>query len=257
MSRTISASIGSVAASQKAFVGRPRFYQPGARPLVVFGHGYTGDASFVQTADSAQWETVIDAGFPCVSTDLGGTATFGNATAVTAVTQAITFAATVVTPKAGGVLLFAGSMSTLTMLNYTKANPTNVLAVAIAVPATDLRYLHDTAPSQSQNGVTVAATLPTLAADIETSAGGAASLNNSYYAATSPNDYAPSTLATVPIHLWTSPNDVLAGGTTTTAPFLAATASASQTVLPAQAGLGHSAVGMDMTELVAFLAAHA
>lgn len=249
----ISASIGKIAPGQKAILGTARWYQPGSRPLVVFGHGYLSDASFVQITNRPEWDGLIASGFPCVATDLGGTATFGNATGVAAVAAAIAFAQGELSPKPGKVLLYGGSMSTLTLLNYANAHPSNVAAVAIVTPAPDLQYLHDIAPTGTQNGFAVAEWLPNLAPDIEASAGGAAKLNSSYYAATSPVVYAPSSLAGIPIHFWTSPDDVVAGGPTVTAPFISALAgSASETLLPIQGALGHSATGIDISQVITF-----
>lgn len=255
----LSASVGVIAPGQRALLGQPRWYRPGVKPLVVFGHGYTGDATWIQKAGANfnEWKALIEAGFPCISTDLGGAATFGNDTGVNAIDTAIAFAQSRLSPKAGPVHLYLGSMSTLTGLRYAKNNPAKVAAIAVLTPAFDLQYLHDVAPGVSQGGESAAVTLPALVADMEASAGGAANLNTAYYAEHSPVVYASGSTLPMPIHAWTSSNDVLANGPVTSPQMKNKIGAAfDYTVLGPEPGLGHSVADIPTADVVDFFLAH-
>lgn len=170
-------------------------------------------------------------GFPVICPDLGGGNTWGNDTSVTRVGQAWT-QVVAEGAKADKVLLLGGSMGTLTALNYAKANPTNVAAIALVLPIVDLQDAHD------NRGFTAVS---------ETAYGG----NAAYLTALAAHNPAVNTasFAGIPIKLWYSTDDPYAFPATVTA-FDTAIASATSQTIGANA---HTTAGLDPYQVLDFL----
>lgn len=255
---SLSATIGATAAGEKSIIARARTYIPNYKPLILFMHGYNGDATFMQkNVNFTDWDLLVKAGFPCISTDMGGLATFGNDVSQAAIDNAINYATAALAPRAGAVHLHCGSMSTLAAFRYAKNNPAKVLSVVVETPAFDLQYMHDIAPGLTQGGESTSVTLPNLVPDIEASAGGAANLTQTYYTEHSPIVFANAASLPMPIKAFSSSNDVLANGPVTCPEMASLIGSTFQYhILGPEAGLGHAVLDLDSNEVVDFFHTH-
>lgn len=113
---------------------------------VLFCHSRGGDATqgFLPTASTyAVIQAVARAGFPVLTTDLGGTDTWGNDTAIARLTEAKTYLQGAAwNAKAGTVLLLGQSMGALAMLNWARQNLASVAAAVGLVPVSDLNDVY-------------------------------------------------------------------------------------------------------------------
>ena len=103
----------------------------------MFVHGAGSDAVYcIQPygLQSTFTKAVIDGGFTCFAGDVGGTATWGNATAMSRMTTAYNYMQTMSGVSPGKIALVSGSMGALTSLNWAAANPTLVSAVVSVIP---------------------------------------------------------------------------------------------------------------------------
>jgi pimeloyl-ACP methyl ester carboxylesterase len=162
------------------------------------GHGATA----IDGIDPATYGPIANAivntlGCPVLSADMGGTATWGNDTATSAMTNALA-QLSAIGAKTDKIVLMGGSMGTLTSFGsilkgtITKAQ---VAAMVIVVGVPDLGVFHDT----NRNG---------FAAEIETAYGGTAA----YSAAIASHDPAqnPASFAGIPIRFWNGTADTTA-----------------------------------------------
>lgn len=123
-----------------------RLYATGQKPAVLYAHGLNAQPWGPINNPMPGLERLSELGFAVSSHALGGVATWGNSASQTKMGDAKAYMqAAPVSAKAGPVLLYGGSMGTLTALNYTLANPSNVLAVAAILPAVSLQSLRDNA----------------------------------------------------------------------------------------------------------------
>jgi pimeloyl-ACP methyl ester carboxylesterase len=192
--------VGRYQATERDVCVFPRSYNFDAtkRP-VVYAHSFGQDAMEVLLPTQLQpaTATLADAGLPVVSGDLAGTATWGNDTAQARYGTLKTFSqGAIVQGKAGTVLGLAFSMGALTLLNWARANPTLLAAIALICPVVDLAYEHD----NNING---------FAAGIETAYTNLAG----YTAAVATHDPMQNTAAHTsgpPIHIWRASDDAIA-----------------------------------------------
>lgn len=188
---------------------------------VLFCHG-AGDTALQAFAKVLQRETMtaLARHATVLVADLGF-ASFGNATAITRVGQAITYLRST-WGQSGPVVMVGISMGAITALAYTLAHPTEVKACALVIPGLDIADLH------THNVLGVPALID-------------AAYPPAYSDATdgpthSPIHFAGSLPANLPIHLWTSSDDNLAVPSTADA-FVAARPQTARTDLGA---LGHT-----------------
>lgn len=227
--------LGGYAASENHAALVPRGHRADQSKRVVLScHGSGGTAQTwawtdVNSYPINQWLARV--GFPVLSCDFGGTNTWGNDTSRTRVGDAFTFAQSKLGVKTDKVLLFGASMGTLTALNYARANPTKVAAIALALPITDLVDAHD------NRGFT---------AVTETAYGGTAAYN----AAKAAHNPATNTadLAGIPIKLWYTTDDPYAWPATVAA-FDSALGSADAVSIGTG---GHSTAGLDPSAVADF-----
>lgn len=145
-----SRSVGGYVASEIANVIACRTAKPQSDPaaLVLLGHGSNGDSIYSQAEEPVLDSTrlLADSRYVVAVGDLGSTTHWGNDTAVTRVGQLKSFvqgsSVLPVQAKAGGVFIFAKSMGTLAALNFARANPTLVKAIASVWPCIDLNDMY-------------------------------------------------------------------------------------------------------------------
>lgn len=165
---------------------------------VVICHGRSGVAAHGATATSQ--------GFPCAQAfaaqgptlypDLAGATTWGNDASQTKLGDAITYLQGTLGAKAGKVGLVAISMGALPALNYALANPTQIAAIALLIPVTDLQYIYD-------NDAAIATECDTAYTN---AAGFAAAV-----ATHDPNQNTAAFVATaIPVKMWRSSDDTTA-----------------------------------------------
>lgn len=184
-------------------------------------------------ANSVQ-AALADRGIASIGADFSTGTTWGNDTSITRVGQLITWLTGRGAPSTK-YLLYGVSMGSLVLLNWARANASQVAAYAGVIPAVDLADLHDF----NRGG---------YAAEIETAYGGAAG----YTAAVATHNPATATASfTFPVRVWYSTNDPVCIPSTATT-FASATGG---TAVPIGA-LGH-ATDDRTAELVEFFTAYA
>lgn len=138
-------SYGTKGTELAATLVRRNYRLDASKPAVIFCHGLNGQAWHPVNYPDPVLDELAQRGFPIMSPDLGGVATWGNTASQTKLADARAYMQASMGAKAGGVLLWAGSMGTLTALNFLRNNPTLVLGMAAGLPAVDLADLHDNA----------------------------------------------------------------------------------------------------------------
>lgn len=137
MTSWTSYGVGTVSAGEGALLIQPKY--PSATPTrgVMFVHGAGGGATYCLDAYGRQGsltKAIADSGFTCFAGDIGGPATWGNATAMARMTTAYNYFQAQPGVAPGKIALVSGSMGALTSLNWAAANPTLVSAVVSVVP---------------------------------------------------------------------------------------------------------------------------
>lgn len=230
--------VGRYVASEADVILRGRFAKPTtSKRGIVWCHERGALANFLQVEPLLGAELLTRAGLPIIAADLGGTATWGNDTEQARTQQAWDYLVTAAGCASDKVLLYGMSMGAPGALNWARANPTKVAAVALVLPITDLIGFHD-------------ANLGGYATEIETAYGGLAAWNAAK-AAHDPLTHAAE-YAGIPIKLWYSTDDSLALPANVTA--FAAASGASTQSMGAQ---GHTAQGLDAAQVLEFLGAYA
>jgi pimeloyl-ACP methyl ester carboxylesterase len=163
--------------------------------VVCQGHGAVGVDAL--TPGGGGFDPVHSCGsqFPTVCNDFSSTTHWGNDAAQTKLGDAITFLQGALGAKSGGVLLYAASMGALLALNYARANPSKIAAIALGMPVVDLAYEH----TNNVNG---------WATEIETTYGG----SSAYASAEAGHDPTQhtSSYTSVPMKMWRASNDTSA-----------------------------------------------
>jgi alpha-beta hydrolase superfamily lysophospholipase len=175
-----------------------RTYRPDAtKRLAIWCHHSGGDYLSAWTIANALPHVRAvceDLGLPLVTPDCGGPKTWGNDTAQTRVGDARTFATTKFGAKNDKVVLIGVSMGGLLALNWARANPGLVAAIALLYPAVDLQWVHD-------NGAKT---------DTEAAYGGTTATFNAAVAAHNPTAH-QADFAGMPIKMWHSDADTVVG----------------------------------------------
>lgn len=215
-----------------------RLHRAGAKRGVLYGHGRDQNGQTLLTVYNVGKEGLADEGIPLVSADLAGARAWGNPTSVARVGDARTFLDSKLAPKNDKVLLYGGSMGSLALLNWARANKASVAAIALFLPIVDLDAVHGYAP---------------YAADIEAAYGGSLAAFNAAKDASNPmahvEDYED-----IPIKLWYSTTDPIA----TPEPVAVFKAAVGANVELASMGAqNHTLNNFYAQEVVDFLAAYA
>lgn len=213
---------------------------PSNKPAVLYAHGRGGTArDWFEPSIYPFLKAFIDAGYPLVANDLGGTTNWGNNTAITRLDQTRTFAqGSEIGAKSGKVVLFSVSMGGLAVCNWARQNKANVACIVMTVPATELEYYHnnDLLPDVNE------------AAEIESAYGGLTGYNNSL-ATHSPINYAAE-IADLPIAIHYNTDDTMASPARIEA-FGAAVGAEMHPTLG-----GHTLNNLNMSQVISFINTH-
>lgn len=138
--------IGALVSGEGGMVIRPKLTPPGTtKPGILYLHGAgdTGTSWWSVPQRQAIMTYLANAGYVVVSSDLGGTETWDNDTAMSAISTAYTAlqAMSGVTP--GQIVLFGQSMGALNALGWARYNRAKVLAVIGVIPVVNLTDCHD------------------------------------------------------------------------------------------------------------------
>lgn len=142
-----SRGVGQYVASEAHTLAYGRRYKADGtmRPVVYFTGGPGDDRDFLtSTASGSQIAPFLaHAGVPVISAAFGGANQWGNDTSQTRIGQAWTFVKTVLGTKTDKFVGIGVSKGATALLNYTRANPANVAALLLIVPAVNLTDIHD------------------------------------------------------------------------------------------------------------------
>jgi hypothetical protein len=143
-----SRGVGQYVASETHRACWHRLSKTGARLLVfVPGSHSTADSTF--NSDRADMEALARAGYVVAIGDISQTltqGTFGNSTSQSRIASLRTFMQGTSSPlraAAGKMHMVAGSGGVAAMLNYARANPTNVASMVGLLPLLDLQDLYE------------------------------------------------------------------------------------------------------------------
>lgn len=164
-----------------------RGHYPGRSEIpIVFCHGSGENATTTMSNPySNHMMNVLARRNKVVAGDFGGQ-TWGNDTAISRIDEAVSYVG-------GSAILIGASMGACSALNYTRAHPTKVLAVAGIIPLLDL------------------STLISLGYTAQINAAYPPAYDDEVHGPThSPVQYAQTLPEDLPIALWTSSNDPLA-----------------------------------------------
>ncbi len=124
----------------------------GAVP-VIYCHGVLGtgvDAAWRDETKAADdFRPICAWGHPVFVPNVGGASTWGNQTAVDAITSIVSWAASAYGTRTDKVAVAAESMGALAALNWAVQNPAKVAAVWLRVPCLGLQWTHDNVPTFS------------------------------------------------------------------------------------------------------------
>lgn len=136
---------GLITTGERQIVIRPNRVPVVPRYGVIYTHGAGARADAMSTYANAHIRTqlIADAGITAVSGDYGGTQTWGNDTAMAAMTAAYNYLQTQPGVKPGKVAIIGGSMGGLNALVWAAANPTKVSAISIYIPVMSPSEIHD------------------------------------------------------------------------------------------------------------------
>lgn len=217
---------------------------------VIFCHGVNSDATAAWTPATNPnlmdlMAQIAEAGYPVLSVDAGGAATWGNDTAIARVGTARTYLqGAAVGAKAGKVLLIGVSMGALNCFAYAGANAVNVAALVGFIPVSDLTDMR----ANNRGG---------YQASIDTAYGGTYS-EGSFGATHNPQTMAAAgKFAAVPTRLFYASDDTTVVPATVTT--LASTIGAGATATNVGA-VGHTDAavgGASVSSILTFLAANA
>lgn len=125
--------VGQYAAGEAHVMYLPYGYRRDAtKRVIVWCHGAGGTY-----AVGPQEQALAAAGFPMIACDLAPAQSWGSDASLSRVTDAWTFAKANMGVKTDKMLLWGGSMGTLTALLYALAHPADVAAVGCALPIVD------------------------------------------------------------------------------------------------------------------------
>lgn len=239
----VSRGVGVYASGQRHNVWFHRLdpFTPNANTGVILAPGFLGTADYfteyyspVDLKAKELAQRIPMQRVPAIATDMGGSSTWGNDTAIAACGSTLTYLNTATKARTDRVVLVGLSMGALTVLNWARANPSKVAAIGLFLPAVNLADIHD----NDRSG---------LASAIESAYGGAAG-----YAADGPShDPAnfTSSYTGMPIRIWYSTDD-----TTAVPSVVTAFGTAVGATLTSMGNVGHSISSLDAVDAAQWLA---
>lgn len=136
----------ATAPTENSAVILPKYYKPDAtRRCVIAAHGLLGSA-YGWRSEMAELRTFAALGFPVITADLGGPATWGNDTVQARITEAWNYMKLGWGVAHDGFVGYAQSMGGVALLNYMRAHPADMVALAGEVPVIGLDDTHDRDP---------------------------------------------------------------------------------------------------------------
>jgi predicted alpha/beta hydrolase family esterase len=195
----LSTSVGTgeyVAGETHMGASGPRVVAASRRGVVI--HGGRGQSALSNMPPDLITQALVAMGAPVLYGDFVDGRTWGSDLGQTRLGQLWTLQKNNFGAKNDKVVLYGSSMGALVVLNWARANPASVAAIALVIPATDLRDLHDNAASRG-------AAAAGAAAEIETAYGGAAA----YAAAATAHNPAENAASYrgLPMKIWYSGDD--------------------------------------------------
>lgn len=160
---------------------------------VLWCHGDRGTAAASSVAMFNFWQGLAK-DYTLMTADLSGVSTFGNDPSMAAMDDAADYLEAEWNAEPPHILVGA-SMGVVSALNWAKRNPSRVKAIAGAIPATDIEYLHAHAPAPVPADIDVA--YPPTGWDENT-------YGNDHNPIRFVNDLDPD----LPIKLWYAPDDL-------------------------------------------------
>jgi pimeloyl-ACP methyl ester carboxylesterase len=232
------------------FYNRLDTLDPNARIGIVFAHGFFANGDFFTKDDptTGPWRQLVDAivakGIPIISTDLGGASTWGNETLVSRLDSSITYLNTITGARTDQVLLMGLSMGGTSVLNWAKnwnstnggdyANLSKVAGIALFAPAVDIIDINDN--NRGGLGSIPQASYTSYPGGWDAHKASANPVNNA------------AGYTGVPIRIWYSTDDPVCIPSTQTA-----FASGSGATLTSLGNVGHSALGLNVTQVADWL----
>lgn len=132
--------------------------RPGGTAVVAC-HGLLAGATQFQGTEGHALRTLADRHeVTSVAADVGGTATWGNDTAITAVDTLVAHMGSTWNTSTTGVAFYGVSMGALLALNWALRNPTKIVALALVAPVVSLEGIHDRDPSGAAASIETAYT---------------------------------------------------------------------------------------------------
>lgn len=188
---------GSIAAGETSVIALDRLWKSTNETPVIYCHHATGASTTIidnLTETNASIRRMVEGltsrGLPVISNDQSGPSNWSTDLALTRVTGALTRIGAITGARTDRVLLLGDSMGATVALNWARANPTLVRAIALVIPVVNLEHAHDETA---------------LAAGIEAAYGGLAG-----YQAALPNKNPAlfhSSYVNIPIKFWYSEDD--------------------------------------------------
>ena len=226
-----SAGIGEYVASESHHLGLPNLWKSnGTARGCMYAPGLGGTIPAINGSDGTY---MADRGVAIGTFDFGMNDEWGNATSDSRMDSAWAFCKSRFGFKTDKVLLFGISHGGVTVLNWAKANPTLVAAIALGMPAVSPQDIYD-----FDRG--------TLQSEIAAAYGGGRPPDSR-----DPTKNAASFVG-IPIAIWYSTDDPICTAATVTAFGTAVGAE-----MNSLGAVGHSLTGLDMNDPCDFLLEHA
>ena len=141
-----SRGVGQYVASEAHTLAYGRLYKPDAsrRPVIYFT-GLSSDRNFIEGTASASHvpPRLARLGVPFISAEFGGTGLWGNATTQTRIGEAWAYVKAALGTRTDKFIGVGVSKGATAVLNYARANPSDVAALVLIVPAVDVSDIYD------------------------------------------------------------------------------------------------------------------
>lgn len=135
---------GLITAGETQILIEPRLRGPALYPILyTHGAGARADALGTYGGAAVRTRLVAEAGLTGISADFGGTQTWGNDAAMSAMTDAYNWLQKQPGIRRGKVILAGGSMGGLNALVWAAANRDKVAAVSVYIPVLNPSQIHD------------------------------------------------------------------------------------------------------------------
>lgn len=191
-SYSMSMQVGNVRAAERDYLFTPNPQRPAGKYGAVLLHGSSAPIQYGVVnswASGALAGLIAKEGIPCIAAEMSGQA-FGNAAAMTDITNAITYMGAQLGTPTTKAHLIGISMGAYTGLRYAITNPTKVASFTGIIPLCDLDYIYQNnvaglrAQIGTAWGVTYPAALPAGAIISSTAAALAGNIPSRLYYST-------------------------------------------------------------------------